>query len=182
MPMLALAFLSMWLFTVIFLHHSLNVCVCVCVCVCCVCVYMCECVCVTFFSLISYKGFPTRMVYLYDDIESRYTILVGNPRYLFTDSVAVIFRPGVSYVLITHDHIHDIVFTDVSAWPDTERLVLCARDWHLPGSLWVGGAQSGCRPHPYPGGGAAATDDHEAAAERGAGHRPGVIRCHTGRY
>ena len=26
-------------------------------------------------------GFPTRMVYLYNDIESRYTILVGNPRY-----------------------------------------------------------------------------------------------------
>ena len=26
------------------------------------------------------RGFPTRMVYLYNDTESRYTILVGNPR------------------------------------------------------------------------------------------------------
>ena len=24
-------------------------------------------------------GFPTRMVYLYNDVESRYTVLVGNP-------------------------------------------------------------------------------------------------------
>ena len=29
-----------------------------------------------------YRGFPTRMVYLYNDIQSRYTILVGNPRYV----------------------------------------------------------------------------------------------------
>ena len=26
------------------------------------------------------RGFPTRMVYLYNDIESRYATLVGNPR------------------------------------------------------------------------------------------------------
>ena len=32
--------------------------------------------------LLSFRGFPTRIVYLYNDTESRYTILVANPSFL----------------------------------------------------------------------------------------------------
>ena len=37
--------------------------------------------CHKYFAFYTYGGFPTRMEYLYDDIQSRYIILVGNPGY-----------------------------------------------------------------------------------------------------
>ena len=43
------------------------------------------------------RGFPTRMVYLYIDIESRYTVLVGNPRHCI--SVFISLSLFVSYCL-----------------------------------------------------------------------------------
>ena len=49
------------------------------------------------------QGFLTRMVYLYSDIESRYTILVGNPQYINTFHTALQMR-------IYHFH-HDVIST-----------------------------------------------------------------------
>ena len=81
-------YLSVYLFPSLSLSLSLSlclgVCVCVCVCIMCVCVFVCVCI-FQFFSVIgvkAYQGFPTRMVYLYYKSCLRYTILIGNPRYV----------------------------------------------------------------------------------------------------
>ena len=82
--------------------YALHVCVCVCVCMStCACVSVCVCVCVFgggenkarllgqgrgggLFTTddSAYQGFQIRMVYLYYILCLRYTILVGNPRYV----------------------------------------------------------------------------------------------------
>ena len=84
----------------------------------------------------SNRGFLTIMVYLYNDIVSRYTILVGNPRNGKTIEITFTFHHGTSenivYMFITrftdcrkHRHFH--VHTDknvshyLSALPCTHK-------------------------------------------------------------
>ena len=97
---------SLYIYVCVFVHMYLYICrLCECIYACAFVMHMHTCyVNVSMGMLVYmsvYRGFPTRMVYLYYISCLRYTILVGNPRYMSMP------LPSCMYIFVNLDNAYE---------------------------------------------------------------------------